>query len=243
MFIEGRIKHENSQYGAALDMVGAGNSLAMGVERILCVQQLADRSYRVYMGIKAPEHITRPGGDADLADMERARNAMLGSGGYFADWAPHLRAFIVHAEGPWRAWPWNRIDPDVFERPSEPTANEDGNQASKYWTRTQGVTLIGDAAHASSPNGEGVNEAMHDALMLFECIVAEIKDCSGFNSDQSHSEDARADAEPLERAVTAYEAKMLPRAAEYIRRCISDEKKMFSPKGLREFRKLLDEVS
>ncbi|CAG9947088.1 unnamed protein product [Clonostachys rosea f. rosea IK726] len=38
------------------------------------------------------------------------------------------------------------------------------------WEHAPGVTLLGDAAHVMLPNGEGVNAAMFDALMLFKAI-------------------------------------------------------------------------
>lgn len=42
-----------------------------------------------------------------------------------------------------------------------------------YWTHRPGITLIGDAAHVMSPfGGEGVNNAMQDALELAQCLAA-----------------------------------------------------------------------
>ncbi len=43
-----------------------------------------------------------------------------------------------------------------------------------YWTHRTGMTLIGDAAHVMSPfGGDGVNNAMQDALELARCIIAD----------------------------------------------------------------------
>ncbi|RAK99636.1 FAD-dependent oxidoreductase [Aspergillus ibericus CBS 121593] len=203
MFIEGRISQGNPQYAAAQDMVGAGNSLATGKNCVLCIQQMSDRSYRVYMGLKVPSTFTRPGGDADLTDPEKARKAVLE---FYADWAPHLRAFIEAAEGPWRPWPLNRLDPDIFL------------EGSPDWRHVPGVTLLGDAAHLAMPNGEGVNMAMFDALVLFDSIIAE-------------TQKGESDAVALDRAINSYEAEMRPRGRESILDSINMEEMMYVEDG------------
>ena len=60
------------------------------------------------------------------------------------------------------------------------------------WDRVPGVTLIGDAAHLSLPNGEGANLAMYDAAELGQALAAHPGD--------------------VETALTAYEQAMFPRS-------------------------------
>lgn len=209
MFIEGRLSLDNPRYRAARETVGAGNSIAMSAKAILCVQQMSDRSYRVYMGIKGPQDLTRPDGELDVANLDKTRAALLASTGFYGDWAEHLRDFVAHAEGPWRVWPWCRLKPELL-MPKTDDAADDDTLNQDVWKRSPGVAIMGDAAHAASPNGEGVNQAMYDALRLFESISDEIGDKPGVEFDEI------ADAEALERAITTYEAEMLPRGREHI---------------------------
>ncbi|KAF5682490.1 tetracycline resistance [Fusarium circinatum] len=207
VFIEGSISHDNPSYTAALEHAGPGNMLAMGQHKIMAVQQLADRSYRFYMGMDAPEELYRR--PLSHEDTEDIRQKFLSSPKLFANWAPNLREYLTNAEGPFHAWPLYRL----------PTS-------SVGWQRVPGVTLLGDAAHLATPLvGEGVNMAMLDALMLAKAIV---KYCT-----QTSSVDTEDNA--LESALREYEELMFERGQDYIRRCMAREVEFFSENAAEDF--------
>ncbi|WP_316832848.1 NAD(P)/FAD-dependent oxidoreductase [Pedobacter aquatilis] len=62
------------------------------------------------------------------------------------------------------------------------------------WKSQSNLTMIGDAAHVTPPSGEGVNQAMQDALELYEALCME-------NFDT------------IETAIAAFEKKMLLRTS------------------------------
>ncbi|KAG5804479.1 hypothetical protein H9Q74_001864 [Fusarium xylarioides] len=218
-FIEGRISPDNSQHKLAQEIAGKGTAMAMSAKSTLAVQQLSDASYRVYMGVMAPESLTRPGGDADPNDMDKARKTMLGPGGFYETWTQDLRRLIEASEGPWRPWPLYRLDKTPFSS-NDGEVRDDRTR----WKRVPGVVLLGDAAHLATPNGEGVNQAMYDALVLFDQIIAEAGSLGG-------SYDQKADVEALERAIVAYEEEMRPRAYEHIQSSIDMEDMMYADDG------------
>ncbi|MET0424532.1 MAG: NAD(P)/FAD-dependent oxidoreductase [Actinoplanes sp.] len=94
----------------------------------------------------------------------------------FAGWAPELTALITESDTPLVPRPLHTLP------------------AEHRWDRVPGVTLLGDAAHLTAPNGEGANLAMYDGAELAKALVAHPGD--------------------VETALTAYEKALFPRSAE-----------------------------
>jgi 2-polyprenyl-6-methoxyphenol hydroxylase-like FAD-dependent oxidoreductase len=94
----------------------------------------------------------------------------------FDGWAPELTALITDGETAPVLRPLNALP------------------VEHRWDRAPGVTLLGDAAHLSPPNGEGANLAMYDGAELGTAIAA-------------HPDD-------IEAALTAYEQALFVRSAE-----------------------------
>ncbi|KAM0238457.1 hypothetical protein ACHAPO_003422 [Fusarium lateritium] len=207
VFIEGSISHDNPTYTTAVKDAGPGTMLAMGQKKMLAVQQLADHSYRFYIGMDAPEgeyqkHMT-------ATDTDNIRSKFLSSSDFFENWTPELKDYLSHAEGPFHAWPLYRLP-----------------VSSLAWQRIPGITLLGDAAHLSTPLvGEGVNMAMFDALMLSKAIVK----C------KNRPEFGESEETQLENALEEYEIEMLERVRDHISRCIAREKEFFSENAAEDF--------
>lgn len=157
-YIEGRISSTNPFHPTIATKVGPGTMLAFGPNKHLAAARMSDGSYRVYLGVRIPESSFAPGNsslDLSSGDGNAAKRTFLSQDAYFKDWATELRDIIQGCEGIFRPWPLYRLPP-----------------SSLNWEPASQVTLIGDAAHVSTPFvGEGVNCAMYDSLMLTESIL------------------------------------------------------------------------
>ncbi|MGI3782696.1 MAG: FAD-dependent oxidoreductase, partial [Janthinobacterium lividum] len=107
----------------------------------------------------------------DFADGDATKARLVEE---FDGWAPELTALITEAD----AAPVLR---SIYQLPNE-----------HRWTRVPGVTLLGDAAHATVPGGDGANLAMLDGARLGQAIAA-------------HPDD-------VETALASYEQALFPRS-------------------------------
>ncbi|KAK6824403.1 hypothetical protein RU639_004970 [Aspergillus parasiticus] len=210
MFIEGSLSHNNPSYKIATEMVGPGNIAALGNRIKMAVQQVSNGTYRVYFGLSVPEDFynhRQPSimSAPDLINKTEAlRQLLLSSHDFYATWAPELKALVETAEGPFRAWPLYRMEPELVG-----------------WVRSvaPGVTLLGDAAHLSTPfAGEGVNCSMYDAVVLADRII------EGCDRDANL---ANIEDTSLEKVLTAYEEDMFLRGRDLIQRSTKSETMLF----------------
>ncbi|KAM6534105.1 hypothetical protein FALCPG4_007043 [Fusarium falciforme] len=203
-YIEGKISPGNPFYDQVEARVGHGSTLAFGSRKHLAVQQMSDGSYRIYLGLTVDENAFAHGNaNVDLVadNGALARDFFLSQPEYFAGWGDELKGIIANSEGGFRYWPLYHIDPECLS-----------------WEHAPQVTLIGDAAHVSTPFvGEGVNCAMYDSLVLAEKILE-------FGTGAG-----------LDHAVAEYEMDMFKRGRDLIERSMGSAELLFAedaPNGL-----------
>jgi len=159
-----------SRHRAAAQAVGAGSLFALAPGKGFVVQREGDGTLHSYAQLVKPLDWLA---DTDPADAAAVTARVLAE---FDGWAPHLTALLTDSD----------TAPVLRRLHTLPIGHR--------WDRTPGVTLLGDAAHLTPPNGEGANLAMLDGAELGQAIAA-------------HPDD-------VEKALTDYEQAMYPRAAQ-----------------------------
>lgn len=193
-FIETYLYDADRRHPAAAEAVGGGALFAFAPGQGIFAHREAGGVLHAYFALnRPPEWI----GNVDFTDAAAAKARVTAE---FEGWAPALIALITNSE--------------TAPNPRMIYALPDGHR----WDRTPGVTLLGDAAHLTAPNGEGANLAMLDGAELGKAIA-------------SHPDD-------LEAALTAYEAALFPRseaaaagANQILKLCLDDR----APHGLVDF--------
>ena len=162
--------------------------MALSSGKQIVAQRQGDGSYNVYVGLRLAEHWSRT--EAHILHSPDFRKDLIKRD--FSDWSSNVTDLIKHSDGAFYAW-------NLYAMPIE----------SFPWKPVPGVTLIGDAAHVSTPfQGEGVNCAMFDSFQL----ANDISECG---------------IERLDEAVRKYEDKMFPRAIDLITRSEENGKLLF----------------
>lgn len=137
-------------------LVNRGSIFAYSDCKAIVAQQKGNGSLSVYAWSQREENWMETCG-YDVHNPETAKKAALKE---YKDWAEPLRKMIEVASD-------DVVVPrSLYELP-----------VGHRWESRPGVTLIGDAAHLSSPfAGQGVNVAMEDALKLSHVIIAAAKE-------------------------------------------------------------------
>jgi 2-polyprenyl-6-methoxyphenol hydroxylase-like FAD-dependent oxidoreductase len=169
-FVETWLFDADTRHRASAKAVGGG---AMGApergKAIMAHRESGDTLHAYVMLTKPLDWFTAIDFTNTAAAAERIAQE-------FDGWAPELTALITDGDAAPVFRPFYAL-PDAHR-----------------WDRVPGVTLLGDAAHLTAPNGEGANLAMLDGAELGKAIAA-------------HPDD-------VEVALTAYEQAMFPRSAE-----------------------------
>ncbi|KAM0255545.1 hypothetical protein ACHAQJ_005692 [Trichoderma viride] len=196
-YLEGKISTSNPFYPTIHEKVGQGNLMAMGEGKQISAQQQGDGSYRIYVGLTVPEDFATSGAvDLSKADGDAARSHFITNADFFGTWGSELKDIVANSQGALKPWPLYHLPSDAL-----------------CWGRVPGITLIGDAAHVSTPFvGEGVNCSMYDSLSLAGQIV-------------------ERGLEQLDAAVEAYEKDMFQRGKDLIERSNASAALIFAQDG------------
>ncbi|WP_436534889.1 FAD-dependent oxidoreductase [Actinoplanes sp. HUAS TT8] len=169
-FVETYLFDADDKHPAAARAVGAGSLMAPVPGQGIQAHREAGGVLHTYVSLTRPQEWFA---GIDFAD---ARAATARVAAEFRGWAPELTALITDGE----------TAPVLRGLHALPIGHR--------WERTPGVTLLGDAAHLSPPNGEGANLAMLDGAELGQALA-------------DHAGDVEA-------ALTAYEQILFVRSAE-----------------------------
>ncbi|MFJ6853084.1 FAD-dependent oxidoreductase [Streptomyces sp. NPDC091271] len=169
-FVETYLFDADTRHPAAAKAVGGGALFALAPGKGIQAHRESGGTLHTYVALSESQDWFAA---VDFTDSEAATARIAQE---FDGWAPELTALITDGETP----------PVLRTLSALPVGHR--------WDRMPGVTLLGDAAHLSAPNGEGANLAMLDGAELGKAVAA-------------HPDDVEA-------ALTAYEQAMFPRSAE-----------------------------
>ncbi|MFJ4620684.1 FAD-dependent oxidoreductase [Streptomyces sp. NPDC088812] len=169
-FVETYLFDADTRHPATAKAVGGGSLLALAPGKGIQTHRESGGTLHTYVALTEPQEWFAAIDFADAA-VATARIAQE-----FDGWAPELTALITDSD----------TAPVLRTLHALPIGHR--------WDRAPGVTLVGDAAHLSAPNGEGANLALYDGAELGKALAA-------------HPDD-------IEAALTEYEQAMFPRGTE-----------------------------
>jgi len=190
--VEGNIFHAEMNAPRLWDLVKGGKVFALGDERSLILSSKGDGSLSFATGVKEPEDWVAQK-SIDFDKREQVRDWFESC---FAGWDEvWLELFATG-----NSW---YIPRPMYHFPLD-----------QHWPPQSNLTMIGDAAHRMPPYaGEGVNQAMQDALELYEALTGN-------------------DHKTLLDAISSFEVKMCSRAAGITQVSLYSTEMMHSPQGL-----------
>jgi 2-polyprenyl-6-methoxyphenol hydroxylase-like FAD-dependent oxidoreductase len=168
-YIETYLFDADVRHKASAAAVGGGALFALTPGKGILAHREPNAVLHTYAMLKKPQDWI---GGVDFSDPAAARACIAAE---FDGWASALTALITDGE----TAPVPRL---LHTLPAAPR-----------WDRTEGVTLLGDAAHLTLPSGEGANLAMYDGAELAKAIVENPGDTDA--------------------ALCAYETNLFPRSA------------------------------
>ena len=168
-FIETWLHDADTRHQSSAAAVGDGAFFAVAPGKGILAHREPNGTLHTYVELNRPSEWFEA---IDFSDPAAATARVVAE---FDGWAPALTELITASDMP----PVLRL---IHALPTD-----------HHWSRTPGVTLLGDAAHLMIPSGEGANLAMFDGAELAQAIAANPAD--------------------LEAALASYEQAMFLRSA------------------------------
>ena len=169
-YVETYLLDSDTRHPAAAKVVGGGSLMALAPGKGILAHRERGDTLHTYVALTEPLDWFAA---IDLTDPAAVTARVAAE---FDGWSSDLAALITDS------------DTAPVHRPLHALP------VGHRWGRVPGVTLVGDAAHLSTPNGEGANLAMYDGAELGRAIAAYPDD--------------------VEAALTEHEQAMFSRAAE-----------------------------
>ncbi|KAI1374241.1 salicylate hydroxylase [Hypoxylon crocopeplum] len=155
------IRNITTKYPHLAQLVGSGSFSSLGNRHSVVSQRGPIDSSRIYLWLTHPDE--NFGATYGLADKpaSSAKEKLLGDDALLGTFGPPIKELVATA---------------CDEAADNPGAGLDVRPLYTLphgcsWGHKAGVTLVGDAAHLMLPNGEGVNQAMLDSLLLTQAVV------------------------------------------------------------------------
>lgn len=147
-FIETHLFDGDTRHPTSAKTVGGGAMMVLEPGKGILAHRERGGNLHTWVMLARPQNWFA---NIDFTDPTTATTRIVQE---FDGWAPELTALITDGE----TTPALR---NIYTLPTE-----------HRWERTPGVTLLGDAAHLTAPNGEGANLALYDGAELGKAIAA-----------------------------------------------------------------------
>ena len=177
-FVETYLFDVDTRHPATARAVGGGSMFANGSAPDRAINAHRERGATVHAYVQLTESLEWFAA-IDFTDPVAAADRIARE---FEGLAPELTALITDSDTP----------PVLRPHHALPTGHR--------WDRVPGVTLVGDAAHLTAPNGEGANLAMLDGAELAQAIAAHPGDTEAALAEYEQAMFVRA-ATPVDDAV------------------------------------------
>lgn len=146
--VEGNIYNAASGVPHLWELTNEGKVYALGNGKSIVLSAKGEGSLSFYTSTLEPEDWSK----TSAIDFTNKEEVFTWFKSRFADWSDDWHELFVSDNSYFIARPQYYFPAD------------------QSWQALPDITMIGDAAHATPPYGEGVNQAMQDALELYEAL-------------------------------------------------------------------------